>query len=143
MFACLQKVVSPVYSYVFLIRRSIPLKSCAHFGYSIDSVKFMHINPLGFRVVVKVRKSLNKTQSGLYIPEGAKETNQQSLLAEVTEVASAIDHDTNEETNISGIPLGALVLISANAGVTIPWDETLRIVETHNVLAIVEEIKVI
>lgn len=103
----------------------------------------MRISPLGFRVVIKIRKTPNKTQSGLYLPEGAKELKQESLLGEVIEVASAIDLDLEEETNISGIPLGALVLIPTNVGTRVPWDETLRIVETHDVLAIVEEMDII
>ncbi len=104
---------------------------------------YMHISPLGFRVVVRIRKTTNQTQSGLYLPEGAKENNQQSLLGEVIEVASAIDEETMEDTNISGIPQGALVLIPTDVGVRVPWDDALRIVETQDVLAIVEEMDIV
>ena len=58
------------------------------------------------------------------------------------EVASAIDSDTSEETNVSGIPWGAKVLIPKDAGVKIPWDDTLRIVDSYEVLAIVDEVEV-
>ena len=104
---------------------------------------YMHVSPLGFRVVIKIRKASNQTQSGLYLPEGAKEAKQQSLLGEVIEVASAIDDETDEETNISGIPQGSLVLIPSEAGVRIPWDDTLRIVDSSDVLAIVEEVEIV
>ena len=98
------------------------------------------INPLGMRVVVRVREEDNKTNTGLYLPEGAKEERNEALLAEVCEVASAIDEDTNEEANVSGVPLGALVLIEKEMGIKVPWDENLRIVETQDVLAIVAEV---
>jgi len=100
------------------------------------------INPLGMRVVVKITKDLNVTDGGLYLPEGAKEKMDESLLAEVIEVAHAIDEDTDEETNVSGIPLGALVLIPKSVGVRVPWDDQLRIVETIDVLAMVDRMNV-
>lgn len=102
--------------------------------------KVRKISPLGMRVVVKLKKDGDQTEGGLYLPEGAKQAMAESLLAEVIEVASAIDEHTDEETNVSGIPLGALVLISKDVGVRIPWDDELRIVETKNILAIVNEI---
>ena len=98
------------------------------------------IHPLGMRVVVKIRPNSNMTDSGLYLPEGAKESTQESLLGEVLNVASAIDDDTDEETNISGIPEGALVLFGKDAGVKIPWDDSLRIIETQDVLALIDEV---
>ncbi len=101
------------------------------------------IHPLGMRVVVKLRKDTNMTETGLYLPEGAKEALGESVLGEVMEVASAIDEVTDEEANISGIPFGSLVLIPKNAGVKVPWDEELRIVETKEVLAMVGELDVI
>lgn len=101
-----------------------------------------HINPLGMRVVVKIRKDTNQTEAGLYLPEGAKDAMSESVLGEVIEVASAVDDDTKEEANISGVPLGATVLIPKRAGVKVPWDEDLRIVETKEILGIVYEVSV-
>lgn len=97
------------------------------------------ISPLGMRVVIRLRVDSNMTDGGLYLPEGAKQNLQESLLGEVIEVASAIDNESDEETNISGVPLGALVLIPKKAGITVPWDDNLRIVDTKEVLAIVNE----
>lgn len=97
------------------------------------------IMPLGMRVLVRIRRELDRTDSGLYLPEGAKEQRLESLLGEVVEVASAHDEELDEETNISGVPQGALVLIARDAGISVPWDEDIRIVETCDVLAIVEE----
>lgn len=101
------------------------------------------ISPLGMRVLVRLRPESNVTDGGLYLPEGAKQSLQESLLVEVIEVASALDSDTDEETNISGIPHGSLCLIPKKAGVTIPWDDSLRIVETKEVLALVNETEIL
>jgi co-chaperonin GroES (HSP10) len=100
------------------------------------------VHPLGLRVVVQILKDANVTDTGLYLPEGAKESMQESVLAEVIEVASAIDTHTEEETNVSGIPLKSTVLIPKTAGVRVPWDDSLRIVDTRDVLAMVDEISV-
>lgn len=102
-----------------------------------------NINPIGFRVVVQVKKSDQKTDAGIFLPEGAKEATQESVLAEVLEVASAYDDDMNEEANISGIPLGANVLIKRDAGVRVPWDDSLRIVETSDVLATIDVVDMV
>ncbi len=74
------------------------------------------ISPLGMRVVVQLRREANMTDAGLYLPEGAKQAMAESLLAQVLEVASAIDQHTDEEANISGVPLGALVLVPKTRG---------------------------
>lgn len=107
-----------------------------------ESKRIRKLNPMGMRVVVLLRKDANVSEGGLYLPEGAKEAAQESLIAEVLEVASAIDADTEEETNVSGIPLGATVLIPRGAGVKVPWDESLRIVETKDILAVINEISI-
>jgi co-chaperonin GroES (HSP10) len=100
------------------------------------------VHPLGLRVVVQILKDANVTDTGLYLPEGAKESMQESVLAVVIEVASAVDSHTEEETNVSGIPLKSTVLIPKTAGVRVPWDDSLRIVDTRDVLAMVDEISV-
>lgn len=99
------------------------------------------VSPLGMRVLIRIRKTSNQTDAGLYLPEGSKSNMQDSFLGEVIEVASAVDHDTHEEANISGVPLGALVLVPKDAGVKIPWDEELRIVESAEILATVTEVQ--
>lgn len=110
---------------------------------NIFTKKNMHqINPLGMRVVIRIPQQENKTDSGLYLPEGAKENMSESLLVDVVEVASAIDRETQEDTNVSGIPLGAKVLIKKNSGVKVPWDDNLRIVDTKEVLATVDVVNI-
>lgn len=103
--------------------------------------KIRRIHPLGLRVLVKIKKDDDITESGLYLPEGSKNALAESLLADVIEVATAVDDKTHDETNISGVPLGATVLIGKHAGVVVPWNETLRIVDTKEVLGIVHEMR--
>ena len=96
------------------------------------------INPLGLRVLVKLQLDENVSEGGLYLPEGAKQALAESTVAHVLEVARTEE----EDTNISGIPQGAKVLIKKNAGVKVPWDDTLRIVETIEVLAVINEFQI-
>ena len=44
------------------------------------------------------------------------------------------------EANWNRVPNGAKVLFGKNAGVKVPWDEELRLLETKEVLATVDEI---
>jgi co-chaperonin GroES (HSP10) len=102
-----------------------------------------HIQPLGPRVLVKVIHEEDVAESGLYLPQGAKEKMQEALYGEVLEVARAEAKDPKEEglgTNVSGVPHGAKVLFAKAAGTRVPWDDDLRILETKEVLAMVEEI---
>jgi co-chaperonin GroES (HSP10) len=106
----------------------------------LEGKRIRKVHPLGMRVVARIIKDSNLTDGGLYLPEGAKESLQESILAEVVEVASALDTHSEEETNVSGVPLGAHVLIGKTVGIRIPWDDDLRIVDTRDVLALVDEI---
>jgi len=116
-----------------------------------------HVQPVGPRVLVRVIKGPDRSESGLFLPQGVKDTNASALLAEVVEVARAsakadnVDEDDIEEhdrdndeapadfgMNVSGIPLGANVLFERDRGVKVPWDEDLRLLEVRHVLALVE-----
>lgn len=104
--------------------------------------RIQHVSPLGMRVLVRLRRDDNRTDTGLYLPEGSKQALQESLVGQVIEVASAVDQDTHEEANVSGIPNGSLVLIPKNVGVKIPWDDSLLLVDTKDVLAIIHDVAV-
>lgn len=112
-----------------------------------------HVQPLGPRVLVRILESTNRLDSGLYLPEGAKDAHSEALLGEVVEVARTqpktgayADDEEDEDdepdfgVNVSGIPLAARVLFGKEKGVAIPWDESLRLIEVRHILAIVEEI---
>ena len=97
------------------------------------------ILPLGYRVLVSILKEEDRTDAGLYLPAGAKEQHDEALFGEVIEVAR--DKPTTEEPaeNVSGIPHGAKVLFRKDAGVKVPWDERLRLIDVKDILATVEE----
>jgi co-chaperonin GroES (HSP10) len=112
-----------------------------------------HVQPLGPRVLVRVLKSPDRSESGLFLPQGVKDASSAALLGEVLEVARTLpttepgatvaDEDDPEERidlgqNVSGIPLGANVLFEKDKGVAVPWDDSLRILEVRHVLAIVD-----
>jgi co-chaperonin GroES (HSP10) len=116
-----------------------------------------HVQPLGPRVLVRVIKDPDRLDSGLFLPEGAKENAQQAVLGEVVEVARTMprvgldldddddDYDDDDAgldlgANVSGIPLGARVLFGKGRGIAVPWDESLRLVDVRYLLAIVDEI---
>lgn len=115
-----------------------------------------HVQPLGPRVLVRIVKDPDRLESGLFLPEGAKENAREALLGEVVEVARTMpkvkfevedeDEDDYDDRpgdlgrNVSGVPLGAKVLFGKHRGLSVPWDERLRIVDVRYLLAIVDEI---
>lgn len=99
-----------------------------------------HILPLGMRVLVKLLDAQDRTASGLYLPQGVVEKHQDALYGEVVEVARTAADEESLGENVSGVPAGARVLMAKDAGVAVPWDSTLRIVETKQILATVEEV---
>lgn len=107
-------------------------------GFVMEQETMHRINPLGLRVLVKILDSKDTSNGGLFLPENTKENMSESVIAKVVAVASAVDDETQENTNISGIPENALVLIEKCIGVKVPWNDKLRMVETIDILAIVE-----
>ncbi len=96
--------------------------------------------PLGMRVLVRMLAGEERTDAGLYLPAGAKEAQDEAMFGEVVEVAR--DRPTSEEVaeNVSGVPHGAKVLFRKDAGVRVPWDDKLRLLDVKDVLATVEEL---
>lgn len=98
------------------------------------------ILPLGMRVLVRIIKDHDRTDSGLYLPEGAKEAQFEALYGEVVEVARDKPTTDGLSENVSGVPNGARVLFKKEAGVRVPWDDALRVLDVKDILATVEEI---
>ena len=98
------------------------------------------ILPLGMRVLVQLVSDEDRTETGLYLPAGAKEAGNEALYGKVIEVAR--DRPTTDEAteNVSGVPHGAFVLFRKEAGVRVPWDDRLRLIDVKDVLATVEEV---
>ena len=111
-----------------------------------------HVQPVGPRILIRVIKTPDRSESGLYLPAGAKDSHSEALLAEVVEVARTLpkaayiddgDDDDDDDRpglgeNVSGIPVGAQVLFARDQGVTVPWDDSLRLLAVRHVLAIVD-----
>lgn len=114
-----------------------------------------HIQPLGPRVLVRIVKHPDRSEAGLFLPQGVKDNHAAALLGEVVEVARTMpnteapdDEDLDAEAraelradlgkNVSGVPMGANVLFEKDRGVSVPWDDSLRILEVRHVLAIVD-----
>jgi co-chaperonin GroES (HSP10) len=112
---------------------------------------------MGPRILIRVIKSPDRSEAGLFLPQGAKDHTAEALLGEVIEVArtqpkadSLVDIVDEEEDqpdaepvvdfgkNVSGIPLGANVLFEKERGVAVPWDDNLRLLEVRYVLALVD-----
>jgi co-chaperonin GroES (HSP10) len=100
------------------------------------------ILPLGLRVLVEVVRLDERTDGGLYLPAGAKEAGDDALYGKVIEVAR--DRPTSDDLteNVSGVPHGAHVLFRKEAGVRVPWDDRLRLIDVKDILATVEEVTV-
>ena len=100
------------------------------------------ILPLGLRVLVEVMRVDERTDAGLYLPAGAKEAQDEALYGKVVEVARDRPTSDSVTENVSGVPLGAHVLFRKEAGVRVPWDERLRLIDVKDILATVEEVNV-
>ena len=100
------------------------------------------ILPLGLRVLVEMIRVDERTDAGLYLPAGAKEAHDEAFYGKVIEVAR--DRPTSDDVteNVSGVPLGAHVLFRKEAGVRVPWDDRLRLIDVKDILATVEEVTV-
>jgi len=98
------------------------------------------ILPLGMRVLVEVNPIDERTDAGLYLPAGAKEAQDEAFYGRVIEVARAQPNTEEVSENVSGVPLGAHVLFRKAAGVRVPWDERLRLIDVKDILATVEEV---
>tara|TARA_B100001758_G_C18152678_1_gene474882 strand:+ start:314 stop:664 length:351 start_codon:yes stop_codon:yes gene_type:complete len=101
-----------------------------------------HIKPLGPRILVRVLKQSERSASGLYLPDGVKESHDEACYGQVVEVARTTeDKATTLGENVSGIPVNANILFPKSHGLTVPWDDGLRLLEVKHVYAIVEEVK--
>lgn len=109
---------------------------------ALPDAKSRHVKPLGPRVLVRLETSEDRTSGGLFLPAGAKDAIAEAAYGRVVEVARTEDEDEDGfGRNVSGVPEGSLVLFPKDEGLTVPWDERLRIVEVKHISAIVDEIE--
>ena len=98
------------------------------------------ILPLGLRVLVQDVRIDERTDAGLYLPIGAKEAQDEACYGKVIEVARDRPSSDDVAENVSGVPHGSFVLFRKEAGVRVPWDERLRLIDVKDILATVEEV---
>jgi len=92
------------------------------------------------RVLVQLIRDEDRTETGLYLPAGAKEAQDEALYGKVIEVARDRPTTDSVTENVSGVPHGAHVLFRKDAGVRVPWDDRLRVIDVKDILATVEEV---
>ena len=92
------------------------------------------------RVLVQLIHDDDRTDAGLYLPAGAKEAQDDALYGKVIEVARDRPNTDDVTENVSGVPHGAFVLFRKEAGVRVPWDDRLRLIDVKDILATVEEV---
>ncbi len=96
----------------------------------------LKLRPLADRVVVEPIEQQERTESGLYIPETAKEKPQQGVVV-------AVGPGAHRENSAERIPLdvavGDRVLFAKYAGTDVKLDgKELKILKESDVLAVVE-----
>jgi len=90
----------------------------------------MTFEPLGTRVVVKLEVVENKTQSGILIPDAAKEKPSVGVIVSINET-------TKEDFNVD---IGSKVLFGKYAGTEIELNkEKLLIIEMDEVFGIIRD----
>ena len=96
----------------------------------------MNITPLGERIVIKVLESEEKTKSGIFIPDTAKEKPQ---MGEVMAVGSGRVLDNGEKV-APEVKVGDKVLYAKYAGTEVKLDgEEYMVLKESDVLAIVNQ----
>src|SRR5947208_16678910 len=96
----------------------------------------LNLKPLGDRVVVEPQEREERTESGLYIPETAKEKPQQGTILAVGQGR----RDDNGKRIDMDVQQGQTVLYAKYAGTEIKIDgKKLLILKESDVLAIVEK----
>lgn len=94
------------------------------------------LRPLGARVLVRRDEAQTKTESGLYLPETAKDKPKTGAIVSVGD--GALNHDTGERIPLTVKP-GDKVLFSSYAGTEIKLDGVdLLIMEESEILGIID-----
>jgi len=96
----------------------------------------MNIKPLGERVVIKVLESEEKTKSGIFLPDTAKEKPQ---LGKIVAVGPGKTFDNGQKVALE-VKVGDKVLFAKYAGTEVKLDgEEYTVLKENDILAIVNE----
>ncbi len=94
----------------------------------------MNLKPLGDRVVIKVLEAEEKTESGIYLPDDAKEKPQQGKVLAV----GPGKYNEKGELNEVAVNVGDVVIFAKYSGTEIKYKgEELLILKEPDILAIV------
>ena len=95
----------------------------------------MNIQPLGDRVVVKLIEQTEKTKSGIYVPDTAKDKPQE---AEVLAVGPGARNEDGERIPMD-VKVGDRIVFSRYGGTEVKFDgESVMILSERDILGIVK-----
>lgn len=94
------------------------------------------VKPLGDKVLIKRDVAEDKTESGLYLPEQAKDTPRTGTIQAVGD--GALNHDTGDRIALS-VKKGDKVIFSSYAGTEVKiGKDDLLIMSESDILAVVD-----
>ena len=95
------------------------------------------VKPLGDKILVKRDEATEKTESGIYLPESAKDKPKSGTVQAVG--TGALNTETGERIPLS-VKKGDKVLFSSYAGTEVKLDkDTLLIMSESDILAVIDE----
>ncbi|MBL1216713.1 MAG: co-chaperone GroES [Planctomycetes bacterium] len=97
----------------------------------------MKVRPLGDKILVKRDDKVEKTESGLYLPESAKDTPKTGTVESIGQ--GRLNKDTGEYSPFT-VKRGDRVLFSSYAGTEVKInDSELLIMSEEEILAVIED----
>lgn len=95
------------------------------------------VKPLGDKILVKRDEAGDKTESGIYLPESAKDKPKSGTIQAVG--TGAVNTETGERIPLS-VKKGDKVLFSSYAGTEVKLDkDTLLIMSESDILAVIDD----
>jgi chaperonin GroES len=96
----------------------------------------MKVRPLGDKILVKRDEAATKTDSGIYLPESAKDKPKQGKVVALGN--GPLNKDTGERLSFS-VKKGDTVLFSSYSGTEVKInDETFLIMTEEDILGVIE-----
>ncbi len=96
----------------------------------------MKVRPLGDKILIKRDEAANKTDSGLYLPESAKDTPRTGIVQAVGQ--GRYNKDTGEYSPFS-VKKGDRVLFNSYAGTEVKIEgEELLLMNEESILALID-----
>lgn len=94
------------------------------------------VRPLGDKVIVRRDEAVDRTESGIYLPESAKDTPKSGVIEAVGN--GTLNTDTGDRTPLT-VKAGDRVIFSSYAGTEVKLDDdNFLIMSESDILAIVD-----